>query len=504
MCAVKSQKNDGIINTVFNTFQKYYGEVKSFFDGSSVKMSNNSAKAKKKFVFNKDFGIDDITESNMSNKIIIPDFRRSATFPEFMETFTKASLKLNPALGNAGNITKEPRVIMPMKSGIDAAQLISSVGYRSETHTVLTSDGYMLTMQRILPESEDAPKQAIMLHHGLLGSSEDWLLLGPGLSLPFLLVDKGYDVWLLNARGNKYSKGHTVWYTESYDFWDFSFHEMGIYDLPATITYISEYTNDADLYFIGHSMGASALLALLSTLPEYNEMLKSAFFLAPLAFVKHAKGPMKQFSVIRRKKGISALSFLGTNDFLPNGVFPQDIIEKFCKGSERLCLNPVLLLTNGGEIGDDDLMDNILAHVPAGGSAMTILHYIQLVKSGRFQMYDYGVQGNLNKYKRKHPPIYDLAEITLPISLFSSPSDWLSSMSDVKTLLTKLKNIYIHHVVRRDDFSHMDFVWAKDAPELVFSPLLEILDQIAPMKEKRKNNLLALPQPTDEITAEDD
>lgn len=36
-----------------------------------------------------------------------------------------------------------------------------------------------------------------------------WLMLPPESSLAFLLADKGFDVWLANTRGTKFSQGHT-------------------------------------------------------------------------------------------------------------------------------------------------------------------------------------------------------------------------------------------------------------------------------------------------------
>jgi lysosomal acid lipase/cholesteryl ester hydrolase len=51
---------------------------------------------------------------------------------------------------------------------------------------VTTEDGYILTMHRIpySPKSPAAPnKSVVFLQHGLLGSSADWIILGPKKSL---------------------------------------------------------------------------------------------------------------------------------------------------------------------------------------------------------------------------------------------------------------------------------------------------------------------------------
>lgn len=390
--------------------------------------------------------------------------------PEYMKIVANSSDKRNGTFDTQAEFSAE--------------HLIIAHGFKSESHTVLTVDGYMITMHRIMRDLDKRYDRAVILHHGILGSSEDWLLLGERRALPYLLSDGGYDVWLLNARGNKYSKTHTGKSSERLEFWDFSWHEMGVYDLPAAFKYISEITNKAELNFIGHSMGATALLVLLTTSPEYNDVLRSGILLAPLAFMYHVKGPMRLLANFYSTNGYNSLNFLGQTEFMNSETFPEQIVKRYCKGDKKSCENPMLLLVNGGSpLLEPKLMEDVMNHTPSGTSAKTIIHFVQLAKTGFFQMFDYGAANNVRKYKNGTPEIYNLKKVTLPLALFSSPSDWLATVSDIKTILPLLPNVNVHHVVKADNFGHYDFVWSPDAPDLVFNFILPLLDKITDSKK---------------------
>lgn len=451
-------------NSVFDAFHSFFSNLKSFF-GAKPK-GFEEKKKRVKSAFTKFFEEINKTPSQPGD-------------PRALEAQYFGSGAAGPRLRNFYS-----RRVFNIKPETSADQLITAHGYRVESHTVLTADGYMITMQRVLPESGKIPKRAVLLNHGLFGCAEDWLFLGRDRALPYMLADTGYDVWLLNARGNRYSRMHTNKSKERTDFWDFSFHEMGVYDLPAVITYISEITNKAELNYVGHSMGGTALLVLLSRIPEYNFILRSAILLAPLVFMYHVKGPIRLLTDFYNRNGQSSLNFLGQTDFLPDGLFPEQIVERYCKGEERLCLNPLLLLANGGrELVSEEIIENILSHTPAGGSVKTIIHYVQLVKSGYFQMYDYGASNNIRKYGNSTAPFYDLTKVTVPMAFFSSPADWLSTRSDLQTLIPLLQDVNVHHVVKANEFGHLDFLWSEDAPDLVYNFVLTILDQIIPKQD---------------------
>ena len=57
-------------------------------------------------------------------------------------------------------------------------------------------------------------------------------------TLPILLAKAGYDVWLGNTRGSKFSTEHETMSMYDHEYWEFSFSEIGLYDLPAMVDYI--------------------------------------------------------------------------------------------------------------------------------------------------------------------------------------------------------------------------------------------------------------------------
>jgi len=58
--------------------------------------------------------------------------------------------------------------------------MIRKAGYPAESHVVMTEDGYLLTLHRIPGGNDSLP---VLLQHGLLSSSADWVLLGKNKAL---------------------------------------------------------------------------------------------------------------------------------------------------------------------------------------------------------------------------------------------------------------------------------------------------------------------------------
>ena len=139
----------------------------------------------------------------------------------------------------------------------------------------------------------------VLLNHGSMMTSEVWLTAPSRFiagsenipsTLPHVLLHAGYDVWLANRRGNKYSCKHTHLHTNSNEFWSFSLDEPACRDLPAVIDYICQETGFSSLSVIGFSQGSAETLGALAMVKQLNKKVNLAIMLAPTTRPKGKNG----------------------------------------------------------------------------------------------------------------------------------------------------------------------------------------------------------------------
>lgn len=177
--------------------------------------------------------------------------------------------------------------------GRSIRQIVEARGFVFEKHNVTTEDGYILEMHRvsenITTNSTGAQRPVVFMQHGVMSSSETWVLNG-NKSTAFHFARAGYDVWLGNSRGGLYSRKHLTLDpddpNEASEFFDYSFYEMAKYDTPAQIDYILNNTGVAKLAYIGHSQGTTSMFtALAEGFGEIHKKVNIFVALAPVVYL---------------------------------------------------------------------------------------------------------------------------------------------------------------------------------------------------------------------------
>jgi len=324
------------------------------------------------------------------------------------------------------------------------------------------------------------PDPQFFLQHGLLDSSCTWVLNSETQSLAFILADKGYDVWLGNTRGNRYSRASTRWTPDQPEFWAWTWDELAKFDVPTSIDYVLSVTKNSKLSWIGHSRGTQMMFAALSINPTIADKLDIFIALAPVAFLKNLRSELLQ--ILATFDTGDLLDWIGIHEFLPAGTTLDEILPELCSFYPQACddIGHILFGCCDPANTNETRLPVLWNHMPSGTSSQEIAHYAQAVNLGGPQMYDFGRAGNQLHYGQPTPPRYNLLEIpaSLPIALFTGNNDILADSKDVLQL-TKLIRPSIVHVNNQPAYTHMDFVWGILANTQIYPDILSLLKKYA-------------------------
>ena len=130
----------------------------------------------------------------------------------------------------------------------------------------------------------------VYLQHGLIDSADTFIMNEEHLAPAFVLANKGYDVWLGNIRGNRYSNAALSPFVR--DYWEFTFDELARYDLTASFRYIANKTGQK-INYVGHSQGTLIMFIALSMKYQHiRENLATFVALGPIVYINDMDSPL--------------------------------------------------------------------------------------------------------------------------------------------------------------------------------------------------------------------
>ncbi|CAH1118818.1 unnamed protein product [Phaedon cochleariae] len=261
-----------------------------------------------------------------------------------------------------------------------------------------------------------------------------------------------------------FSRGHTNLTRSDYAYWLYTFHELGIYDIPSALDLVAQISGKPKSIYIGYSMGTTAMFVYSSLYPtEASERLAGVIAIAPVANLTGIRCFLKYLSPFWRHpiKPIAKLLF--------NGIFvPKvDIIYRFCANGPItmfFCYAFISLVT-GPNFKDLDPLYRPVAdiNIPEDIAANVIDHYQQCYERKRFLQYDHGVQENLRRYGNEIPPDYPIEDIRTPISFFVSDNDWIAEEHNALQTYNQISSEYQcgYDVSSNKDFGHGDVMTSR-------------------------------------------
>lgn len=334
-------------------------------------------------------------------------------------------------------------------------ELAIARGYPVEAHTALTADGYRLTLHRLPPKGK-ANGKVVVLQHGLMDTSATWLLNTATDSLGFVLSTAGYDVWLANSRGNRYTERVSGGST-----WAFDFDEMAYYDVPATLAYVLSRTAVKRVNWVCHSQGCAISIAAFAK-PSAGALIDRFAALAPVTFLAHQSSPLMRLMVAARLDHV--LRLLPAIEFVPSGVVLSKLLGAACTAAPGVCDGVVSGLFGATGANLPAARTGVYyAHFPDGTSTQNIAHWVANARSGAYA-------------NAKGEP-YDLTAYAVRTAVWYGSKDMLANPQDVQTLLQRLGGLGGKNVAaaKQNAFAHMDFTWSPNAQKEVYAGVLTFL-----------------------------
>lgn len=155
--------------------------------------------------------------------------------------------------------------LRPLHHRLDPAR-VEEIPFRAD-------DGVRLGLTRV--HSGDTDRPAVLLLHGHTASA-DMFLLPETRNLVDVLLDDGYEPWLLDWRGSCRLPYNETGQKYTYD-------DVALYDIPAAVSHIRRRIGDRPLFVVAHCVGSLTLSLSMTAglVPGLAGVVSQGVFLTP-------------------------------------------------------------------------------------------------------------------------------------------------------------------------------------------------------------------------------
>jgi pimeloyl-ACP methyl ester carboxylesterase len=344
---------------------------------------------------------------------------------------------------------------------------IKKCGYELEENPVTTEDGFILSVWHLQPKKPNG--KVVFLQHGLADTAWTFFQL-KHKSLPFFLLQEGYDLWLGNIRGSIFSSKHTTKKIKA-DYNNFTIDEFVKYDLPAMVDYVKSRTGVKKLSYIAHSQGSTMFFMLTMNNPEYVQNNFDHF--ASVGTVPNiAHTHFTPIEILDKISGI--LKAVKIFDTINLSNAQRNLVSGFCKLTPGICgkfFDLASALHPSKRMNYTDIY-NFMYYYPGGVSKTNLLHWSQIHKMKQLVYYN----PNFEKEQTAVPyNVENLKKWKIKSLIARTDDDTFSSYEDVTEFYMNVEDKSLIEILDLKDYSHLDVLAAESAYEEIYMPIINFL-----------------------------
>lgn len=398
-------------------------------------------------------------------------------------------------------------------------KIIERSGFKQKTYHVISKDGYITEMINVKnPEADESQlkQPPVMIFHGGATDTNTWLwgsaiqhhpekyprtaadgpITSSNRSLGMMLVNYGYNVWLVATRGsNRQNLGHTTLrvklledilldplnpealreISDTLKFFEFSQDELVDYEFPAQIEKCLNLTGSSKVSTITYSFSTQIMFKILASNKELAKKIYTNVAIEPL---------LDRIGMNTVVNGI--LDFAMTAPIPVGNLVAQllltDFTREFLRSLDRYSIFYYLITQVVGPSPrfQTFLEDPLLGHLLLPVSIVEYRQYGQQTLVSLLQKLDHGPVKNLELYGQATPPIYHIPDIKIKRwMMISGDTDTLGTLSSADKYAALIPNKPYNYIRRLNGWNHLDSVASFDNDRIVNLPIMDFLDNFS-------------------------
>lgn len=349
---------------------------------------------------------------------------------------------------------------------------IERFGHKLEENEIKTEDGYIINLWHLIPNFIVNKEKVIYLHPGFASTGLCYFGLKEK-SLAYYLQEKGYDVWIGNNRGSKFSSKHVSKDSKKVngDYWEFCMDHFVRYDIVSEIEFIKKRTDAEKVDFVGYSEGSTLFLMLYMDNPNFVESSINKF-------VSIGTIPNLSNTTLSIADTINNIyKFLKISEPFSKAFKLNDqlrtVLVKSIKANPSFYekqFQKEKIITNRSNA---TAIANFFTHYPTDLSVYHLYQWEEIQEEEKLVYFNFHPKKN-DKVKE-----YDLNIIKnwkIKALITRSKFDGFSSYEEVTKLCNTIQNKSLITIFE-SEYAHLDYGMAESAYKDFYIPLVDYLDK---------------------------